>query len=76
MLEIAGAEVLAYETFGSYQGDWLAKVNYNGTDTMVPAQVAMLYKLNLVMFRMSMKTIRTIALCITDLKTTAKNAKK
>jgi len=26
----AGAEVLAYETFGSYQGDWWAKVNYEG----------------------------------------------
>jgi len=29
-LEAAGAEVLAFEQFGSYQGDWWAKVNYNG----------------------------------------------
>jgi len=30
-LEAAGAEVLAFESFGSYQGDWVALVNYNGT---------------------------------------------
>lgn len=29
-LEAAGAKVLAYESFGSYQGDWYAKVEYNG----------------------------------------------
>lgn len=29
-LEAAGAEVLAFETFGSYQGDWFAKVRYEG----------------------------------------------
>lgn len=29
-LEAAGAIVLAYEEFGSWQGDWLAKVEYNG----------------------------------------------
>ncbi|MED4787541.1 hypothetical protein P9429_11665 [Bacillus atrophaeus] len=29
-LESAGAEVLLYEEFGSYQGDWLAKVRYEG----------------------------------------------
>jgi hypothetical protein len=29
-LELAGARVIAYETFGSYQGDWLAKVEHNG----------------------------------------------
>lgn len=28
-LEAAGAAVLAYESFGSYQGDWWAKVRYN-----------------------------------------------
>ena len=28
-LEAAGAEVLAYEEFGSYQGTWFAKVKYN-----------------------------------------------
>jgi hypothetical protein len=27
-LEAAGANVLAYERFGSYRGDWLAKVTY------------------------------------------------
>lgn len=27
-LEKAGAEVLAYAEFGSYQGDWVAKVRY------------------------------------------------
>lgn len=26
----AGAEVLVFNAFGSYQGDWLAKVNYQG----------------------------------------------
>jgi hypothetical protein len=29
-LEAAGAEVLAFGEFGSYQGDWLAKVRYKG----------------------------------------------
>lgn len=29
-LRLAGAEILAYETFGSYQGDWIAKVRYSG----------------------------------------------
>lgn len=29
-LEVAGATVHAYEQFGSYQGDWLAKVTYDG----------------------------------------------
>jgi hypothetical protein len=29
-LEAAGAEILCYETFGSYQGDWWTKVVYNG----------------------------------------------
>jgi len=29
-LEAAGANVLAYEEFGSYQGDWYAKVEYKG----------------------------------------------
>lgn len=29
-LEFAGAKVLAFEEFGSYQGDWLAKVQYRG----------------------------------------------
>jgi len=28
-LEETGAHVLEYETFGSYQGDWFAVVNYN-----------------------------------------------
>lgn len=28
-LEAAGAEVLCFEHFGSYQGDWWAKVAYN-----------------------------------------------
>lgn len=27
-LEVAGATILAYESFGSYQGDWFAKVSY------------------------------------------------
>jgi hypothetical protein len=29
-LEIAGAEVLNFNKFGSYQGDWWALVNYKG----------------------------------------------
>lgn len=29
-LEAAGAKVLAFNEFGSYQGDWYAKVDYNG----------------------------------------------
>lgn len=29
-LKAAGAEVHAYETFGSYQGDWWALVSYEG----------------------------------------------
>lgn len=29
-LEAAGAEILAFKEFGSYQGDWLAKVRYGG----------------------------------------------
>lgn len=29
-MEAAGAEVLAFEEFGSYQGDWWAKVRYKG----------------------------------------------
>lgn len=29
-LRAAGAEVHAYQTFGSYQGDWLAKVTFDG----------------------------------------------
>jgi hypothetical protein len=29
-MEAAGAKVLAYESFGSYQGEWYAKVEYNG----------------------------------------------
>ena len=29
-LEAAGATVHAFEFFGSYQGDWWAKVTYNG----------------------------------------------
>jgi hypothetical protein len=28
-MEAAGAEVLAYKEFGSYQGDWWAKVKFN-----------------------------------------------
>lgn len=30
VLEEAGAKVLAFQDFGSYQGDWLAKVEYQG----------------------------------------------
>jgi len=29
-LKYAGAKVLAFKYFGSYQGDWIAKVYYNG----------------------------------------------
>lgn len=29
-LEAAGAEVLSFSSFGSYQGDWWALVEYNG----------------------------------------------
>lgn len=29
-LEAAGAKVLAFQEFGSYQGDWWAKVEYQG----------------------------------------------
>lgn len=29
-LEAAGAKVLAFDKFGSYQGDWIAKVEYDG----------------------------------------------
>lgn len=29
-LAAAGATVIAYDSFGSYQGDWLAKIEYNG----------------------------------------------
>lgn len=29
-LQAAGAEVLAFQEFGSYQGDWIAKVTYGG----------------------------------------------
>lgn len=29
-MEAAGAEVLEYESFGSYQGDWWALVRYQG----------------------------------------------
>jgi len=29
-LKAAGAEVHCFENFGSYQGDWWAKVTYNG----------------------------------------------
>lgn len=29
-LEAAGATVLSFEAFGSYQGDWVAKVEYEG----------------------------------------------
>ena len=34
-LELAGANVLAFETFGSYQGDWLAFVVHNGQKGIV-----------------------------------------
>lgn len=29
-LAAAGATIIAYDSFGSYQGDWLAKIEYNG----------------------------------------------
>jgi len=29
-LELAGAKVYEFDNFGSYQGDWWAKVSYNG----------------------------------------------
>lgn len=29
-LEVAGAMVLAYESFGSYQGDWWVLVKFRG----------------------------------------------
>jgi hypothetical protein len=29
-MEAAGAKVLAFQEFGSYQGEWYAKVEYNG----------------------------------------------
>ena len=29
-LELAGADIHAFESFGSYQGDWWAKVTYKG----------------------------------------------
>ncbi len=31
----AGATILAFENFGSYQGDWWAKVSHNGTTGFV-----------------------------------------
>lgn len=31
-LEAAGAEVLSFEEFGSYQGEWWAKVRVNGQE--------------------------------------------
>ena len=34
-LKAAGAEVLAEQYFGSYQGDWYALVNYNGSKQWV-----------------------------------------
>ena len=34
-LEAAGAEVLLFQYFGSYQGDWYALVNYQGTKQWV-----------------------------------------
>lgn len=30
-LTLAGAEIHAFKNFGTYQGDWYAKVTYNGT---------------------------------------------
>lgn len=30
LLKVAGCKVIAYERFGSYQGDWIAKVEYEG----------------------------------------------
>lgn len=29
-IEIAGAKVIAYKKFGSYQGDWIAKIEIDG----------------------------------------------
>jgi len=29
-LQAAGAKILCFESFGSYQGDWLAKVEHEG----------------------------------------------
>jgi len=29
LLELCGAKVIAFETFGDYQGTWIAKVKYN-----------------------------------------------
>ena len=29
-LEIGGAKVLAFNSFGTYQGDWYAKIEFNG----------------------------------------------
>ena len=34
-LSAAGAEVLDFEQFGSYQGDWWAKVRYEGKESWV-----------------------------------------
>lgn len=34
-LEAAGAEVLVFEQFGSYQGDWLARVLYEGQELYI-----------------------------------------
>lgn len=34
-LEAAGAKVIEYKEFGSYQGDWLAFVEYNGEKGIV-----------------------------------------
>jgi hypothetical protein len=29
-LEVAGADILDYQNFGSYQGDWIAEIIYKG----------------------------------------------
>jgi hypothetical protein len=34
-MEAAGARVIAFETFGSYQGDWFAHVEYTGVTGIV-----------------------------------------
>ncbi len=34
-MELAGAKVLAYQEFGSYQGDWYAKVSFSGQEFWV-----------------------------------------
>lgn len=34
-LELAGAKVHSFKCFGSSQGDWLAKITYNGQDGIV-----------------------------------------